>query len=379
MSQSVFQYEIQAPRRWNRFATSVVLHIIGVVLFLRIAAIVPTHVITTKQLLPITWVPVEEPKPAPKILPPAPSILAQLRKPEPLPDLQKIEPKIQPPKIEAPKIEPPKLKLPEPKPEVAKVEPPKFDLPQADIPKVAPPKREVQPVTGFEAAEIKEEKSPGPKREVASTGFGSGSSAPATLNKPASEVQTGGFGDPNGVPGHSDGKGHLQIATLGSFDLPNGGGGVGNGTGGAHGVRGTVADSGFGNGPASGGRGDDGGGGKGTIAPAGFSDAAAAAPSAPKTREPVRAALTPVEILEKPKPAYTEEARKLHVEGDVVLELRFTASGDIQVVRLVRSLGHGLDENAQQAASRIKFRPASRDGQPQDSIAMVHIVFQLAN
>jgi TonB family protein len=377
VSQSVFQHEVQAPRRWNRFATSVVLHIIGAVLFLRIAAIVPTHVITATQLVPITWVPTEEPKPAPKIVPPSPDILAQLRKPQPLPDLQKIEPKLQPPKIEAPKIESPKPKLPEPAPEVAKVEPPKFDLPEADVSKATPPKREVQPVTGFEAAEVKEE-SPGRKREVASADFGAGSSAPATVNKPAREVQTGGFGDPNGVPGHSDGKAHLQIASVGSFDLPNGGGGVGNGTGGAHGIRGTVADSGFGNGVAAGGHGDA-GGGKRTIASAGFSDAATATPSAPKAREPLKAALTPVEILEKPKPAYTDEARKLHVEGDVVLELRFTASGDIQIVRIVRGLGHGLDENAQQAAARIKFRPASRDGQPQDSIAMVHIVFQLAN
>jgi TonB family protein len=85
-----------------------------------------------------------------------------------------------------------------------------------------------------------------------------------------------------------------------------------------------------------------------------------------------------VEILSKPRPAYTEEARHLHVEGEVLVEVLFTAGGQLQVRRVVRGLGHGLDESALRAAQQIRFRPAQRDGAPYDSLALVHIVFELA-
>jgi periplasmic protein TonB len=45
---------------------------------------------------------------------------------------------------------------------------------------------------------------------------------------------------------------------------------------------------------------------------------------------------------------------------------------------VIRGLGHGLDENAQRAAEQIRFKPAMQEGQPADSTATVHIVFQLA-
>src|ERR1700722_18277941 len=67
-----------------------------------------------------------------------------------------------------------------------------------------------------------------------------------TLSKPlpAEHVQTGGFGDPNGVKGQGDGKSQVTISSLGSFDMPSGPG-YGNGAGGAHGKAGIVSSSGF--------------------------------------------------------------------------------------------------------------------------------------
>jgi TonB family protein len=85
------------------------------------------------------------------------------------------------------------------------------------------------------------------------------------------------------------------------------------------------------------------------------------------------------QILEKPRPAYTDEARRLQIEGEVQLEILFGASGEIHILRLVRGLGHGLDENAAQAARAIRYLPARRDGRPVDSTATVHIIFQLAS
>jgi TonB family protein len=86
----------------------------------------------------------------------------------------------------------------------------------------------------------------------------------------------------------------------------------------------------------------------------------------------------PVEIVFKPTPEYTGEARSARIEGTVSLELEFTAAGDIRVLRVVRGLGHGLDEAAQRAALRIRFKPAQSDGRPVDSRATVHITFRLS-
>ena len=68
----------------------------------------------------------------------------------------------------------------------------------------------------------------------------------------------------------------------------------------------------------------------------------------------------------------------MRVEGEVLLEVIFEASGQVRVLRVVRGLGHGLDEAAVRAAEQIRFKPALRDGQPADSTAVLHIIFQLA-
>jgi TonB family protein len=89
-------------------------------------------------------------------------------------------------------------------------------------------------------------------------------------------------------------------------------------------------------------------------------------------------ATTSVEITFKPNPIYTDEARNLKLEGEVLLEVQFGANGQLHVNRVVRGLGHGLDEAAIAAANKMRFKPAMRSGQPMDSTAVVHVVFQLA-
>jgi TonB family protein len=209
--------------------------------------------------------------------------------------------------------------------------------------------------------------------------FSTGSSAVPTIARAPKDVQTGGFGDPNGVPAKENNGRPVTIAQLGSFDLPSGPG-YGNGTGGARGARGVVASSGFGNGVATG----DGSGrvntSRGTVRQSGFGDAepVAANQTRPKPAESAAPKLVPAEIISKPTPVYTDEARKLRIEGEVLLEVVFESSGKLRVVRVVQGLGHGLDEAAVRAAEQIRFKPALRDGQPADSSAVLHIVFQLA-
>jgi TonB family protein len=204
-----------------------------------------------------------------------------------------------------------------------------------------------------------------------------GSSAAATLNAPVQKVQTGGFGDPNGIKGTGKENARLVAANTGAFDLPQGPG-TGNGAGGARGMKGTIASAGFGNGIASGGQGDGRSNGRGSISTGGFGAQqvqqggvkAQLADNGPPTN--------PVEITFKPNPVYTEEARNLKLEGEVLLEVMFGANGQLHVNRVVRGMGHGLDEAAISAANKMRFKPALRNGQPVDSTAIVHVVFQLA-
>ena len=108
-----------------------------------------------------------------------------------------------------------------------------------------------------------------------------------------------------------------------------------------------------------------------------FGDASTAVGSRSR-KASVPAISSAAEILLKPRPAYTEEARRLRIEGEVLLEVLFGASGEARVLRTIRGLGHGLDENAISAARAIQFRPAKRGDAAVDSAAVVHIVFQLA-
>jgi len=117
--------------------------------------------------------------------------------------------------------------------------------------------------------------------------------------------------------------------------------------------------------------------GSGEVQTAAF-DRRASAPAQPSVAAVTTPIDRPVEIVFKPTPEYTDEARSARIEGTVSLELEFTAAGDVRVLRVVRGLGHGLDDAAQRAALRIRFKPAQSDGRPVDSRATVHITFRLS-
>jgi TonB family protein len=152
--------------------------------------------------------------------------------------------------------------------------------------------------------------------------------------------------------------------------------GQGNGSGGAKGIKGTVASADFGSGVATAPVGHSNGKG---VATGGFGSEQVVHSSGPKIAQPDSGpASTPVEITFKPNPIYTDEARSMRLEGEVLLEVNFSANGTLHVNRVVRGLGHGLDEAAIAAANKIRFKPALRTGQPVDSTAIVHVTFQLA-
>jgi TonB family protein len=330
--------------RWREFVFSYGSQSVLIAMLLAVGILRPQILTrTARELRLVTLVSTPPPvnhQPAPIRIIQTPKVIAQLH--SPIPDnLRLVAPR-------------PKLVTPE---ESA----PKIQTSQPEAPKIA----DVKPVL--------------PRQLVRTNVFSTGSSATPTMAAAPQKVQTGGFGDPNGVPAAENHGKPATIAQVGSFDLPAGPG-YGNGTGGSSGKKGVISSAGFGNGVATG---DDSGrvsASRGTVRQGGFGDADAPLAqqfhARPATNEVAKK--TPVEILSKPTPAYTNEARKLRIEGEVLLEVMFEASGRLRVLRVVRGLGHGLDENAQRAAEQIRFKPATKDGQPADSTATVHIIFQLA-
>lgn len=273
--------------------------------------------------------------------------------------------KPQPVKVERPKPVPVKKEIAkvEPKPEIVEPPKPKIYTPVITTPIAKPVAKKVQP-----APDMTQVAKAFPTDPVTM-----GSSAIPNLKKPREAVQTGGFGDPNGLPAKGNPNKATNIAQLGGYDMPTGPG-VGNGTGGAKGAKGVVASTGFGNEVAKG----SAGGSHGSVQTGGFGDEKATA--APRVKQTAAVSNTkPVEILFKPKPAYTDEARTRKIEGEVLLRVLFTASGEVKVIQVERGLGFGLDESAEAAARQIRFHPAEQDGQPVDSPAIVHIKFAMAD
>ena len=260
-----------------------------------------------------------------------------------------------------PPVEALRLPAPQPKPKIKVEDPP--------APEVAVAAKKLENLPPVPKPVV-------PRAPVKMNVFSSGSSAAPTTALAPEKVQTGGFGDPHGVPAKASVGKPITIAQLGSFDMPTGPG-SGNGTGGANGARGVVVSSGFGNGvavnnsqPVQ----------RGVVQQAGFGSADVPAPptSGSRTAQTIATKVVPAEILWKPVPIYTEEARKQKVEGEVLVEAVLEASGKVKVLRVVRGLGHGLDEEAVKEAGQLRFKPALRDGQPSDSTVVLHVIFQIA-
>src|SRR3984957_15819092 len=152
-------------------------------------------------------------------------------RPEPAPLKVKTEvhPKLLP-AVKLPVFEQPKLVVPR---EVRR------EAPQpVEAPKVV--------VNQFKAPELKIAAG-GARPQLVHTGDFGGSSQKPTVNAAVDKVQTGGFGDPNGLKGEGKQGAKLVAAAAGGFDMPVGPG-QGNGSGGAKGIKGTIASAGFGNG-----------------------------------------------------------------------------------------------------------------------------------
>lgn len=350
-NQSTFGLLPEPQGRFGSFGVSMIVNVAVGALLLLFAAAHIHEVKMEKYNSSALIFPVEQPKPY--VPPPPPKV------------------KIIPP---APVIEPPKIKIETPKP----IEPPKVaevKITTPEIPKVAPaPPRMVAPP-------------PQPKVGL----FKSAAPTEVANNTAAPTLKTGGFGDPQGVHPDPNANKPATVAAVGSFAAAPGAGqgagaarkgtvqgvafgsGVANGVAGGRDVRGTVASAGFSSG-AVGGTGRLGGDGRVVQSSFGTNYGAAASPKAVAQV----AQATPIVVISKPRAAYTPEARQLKIEGDVTLQVKFTAEGQVQVLQVLNGLGHGLDEQAKVVAAGIRFKPATKDGHAIDEVTVIRVSFQLA-
>jgi TonB family protein len=315
------------------------LTILGVILYIGMTAkqVIQRHYEMTALIVP------QNPPPQEKVKQPPPPKLP------PPPEQPKLELKLQPKQIELPKPKP------EPKPVQmeAKLTLPKMEQAKPQI-ILAP-----QPKAALTAAMPAQNNLVKPSTAPVHLGQTFGVTPNPNATRPATVAA---IGNPYGG---MEGPAVAPHGVVGST-------GIGNGTrsGSNAGVVGKVASAGI---PGANGNGTRENYGK--VASAGIP--AMTAVAAPKmTAEAVQS--TEVEVLSKPPVQYTAEARQLHVQGDVVLNVTFLASGRVVVNGVVRGLGHGLDEEARRVAEQIRFRPATSNGHPVDFTTKITITFQLA-
>lgn len=284
---------------------------------------------------------------------------------------------------------PPKVKLPEP-PKITPPEPPKLEV-KLDTPKINMPKPVIKPevkpiqmeakvaMPVIKAARPSVVLAPQPKAALTAA-------MPAQNNTVKASTAPVHLGQTFGVTPNPNATRPATVAAIGNpyggMNGPSvaphgvvGSTGIGNGlrSGSNAGVVGRVAQAGV---PGGTGRAPTGYAGNGRVASAGIPTAVVQA--APMQQATAAPAMTNIEVLSKPPVQYTSEARQLRIQGDVVLRVTFTAAGRVVVQGVTRGLGHGLDEEARKVAEQIRFKPATRNGQPVDSTTNITITFQLA-
>lgn len=82
-------------------------------------------------------------------------------------------------------------------------------------------------------------------------------------------------------------------------------------------------------------------------------------------------------VLSKPEPAYTAAARNAFVTGRIILRAVFAADGTVRHILVMKALPHGLTENAVNAARKIKFTPAVKDGRPVSMFVQLEYYFDI--
>lgn len=186
---------------------------------------------------------------------------------------------------------------------------------------------------------------------------------PPKIKNPSLVVASTVYGDPKAIPPMKGPIGDLAGVPAPPSSGPGRGAGVGTGEGTGVG-RGQGGGVGAGRGGNAGGGDMDTGGGRGNGGSGGIEEMGKNGVGRPT-------------ILYREKARYTEEARQNKVQGTVLLNVIFTAEGRITSIRVVRGLPDGLTERAIEAAQKIRFQPATKNGSPVSVRGNLEFTFNL--
>jgi protein TonB len=83
------------------------------------------------------------------------------------------------------------------------------------------------------------------------------------------------------------------------------------------------------------------------------------------------------QIESRVDPIYPPAARNARLQGVVVLEVivRKDGSVDPSNIKVIKNLGMGLTQSAQEAVKKWRFKPATRHGMPVDVIDRIEVSF----
>jgi periplasmic protein TonB len=87
--------------------------------------------------------------------------------------------------------------------------------------------------------------------------------------------------------------------------------------------------------------------------------------------------IDPPTLVREVRPSYTDAARRQAIEGDVVLEIVVRQDGSVGTIRVLRTLGAGLEQKAIEAVRQWRFTPARRRGAAVDVVVQVSVEFKL--
>jgi TonB family protein len=279
----------------------------------------------------------------------------------------KIIPKPLPPvpvvKVEPPKIKMPDIKVPEPPklPEIKMAQPAPVVLPAPPKQVIAPPAPKVVSLAQAQPASVVNN-SPHP----APVALGQANNPIAPSNRPATSAINLGQRGLAGMPASNSGSGPAATAVNLGSGSPNSQNMAGNGARAVQGVKlGVTGGTGPMNAPGR------------VAGPVNLGQAIQ--PTMPKPTAPTAAVAKAPKVLFKPRPEYTAEAIKLHIEGTVSVRLRVSSTGAVHVLGVTSDLGHGLGDSAIRAVESTRFSPATdAAGNPIDWEGVVNVAFQLA-
>jgi TonB family protein len=79
-----------------------------------------------------------------------------------------------------------------------------------------------------------------------------------------------------------------------------------------------------------------------------------------------------------PPPTYTDPARKVKLNGSVILQVKVSEAGRAEDISVVKGLSFGLTERAIKSVSGWKFKPATgEDGKPVSVLVPIEVTFRL--